>query len=76
MAVQALDLQRLFLRQHGIRIEPEMAHYVLRCLSRGGTAPAAPIGAPVPIMGADARTGLPLRQVIDLTSLGGDSVTV
>jgi hypothetical protein len=65
--VDVADVQRLFLRQFKLRIEPEMARYVLRHMNQGTAAPPttiATIAATLPVMGADARTGVPLRQFV------------
>jgi hypothetical protein len=58
----ALRVQELLLRQAGLRVGPEVAAYVLR---RRQTAP----GTPIPVMGADARTGVPVRREIAPTRL-------
>jgi hypothetical protein len=55
--VDAREVRTRMLAQFGIRIEPEMSRYVLRRL-------AAPAGETFPIMGGDARTGVPVRRLI------------
>ena len=58
------DVRRLFLHRLGIRLGPEMGAYVLERFRTGGVAP-------VPIMGGDARTGVPVRRFIDLSQVLG-----
>lgn len=58
------ELQRRVLERHGIRVEPAMGEYVLRRLSQAGAALRE-----LPIIGGDARTGLPIRATIDATAL-------
>lgn len=62
------DIQPLVLRELGIRIGPAMADYVARQRS---TAPAAPI----PVIGGDARTGIPVRKLLDPAALRSESAT-
>lgn len=59
------QVQELLLCQAGLRTGPEMAAYVLR---RWQTAP----GAPIPVLAADARTGIPVRREIDSALLTTD----
>ena len=55
--MDAGEVRQRMLAQFGIRIEPEMGLYVLRQLeTRAGDA--------FPVMGGDARTGIPVRRVI------------
>ena len=56
--MHAGQMRTRILAQFGIRIEPEMSEYVLRQLDN----PAA--DASFPIMGGDARTGVPVRRFI------------
>ncbi len=51
------------LAQFGIRIGPEMGRYVVRQLEN-----SAP-GAIFPIVGGDARTGVPILRVIPAAAL-------
>ncbi len=53
----AEDVRRRMLAQFGIRIEPAMSRYVLRQLKD-------PAMQTFPIMGGDARTGVPVRRLI------------
>lgn len=49
---------RLLIRDRlGLRIEPEMSKYVLR---RAGES-----DQPIAVIGSDARTGMPRRQMVD-----------
>jgi hypothetical protein len=54
------DMQSLVLRSHGLRIGPEMTRYLARQISRE---------AVVPVIGGDARTGVPRRENIAAASL-------
>jgi hypothetical protein len=56
------DLQRLFRERRMLRIGPEMSLYVHRMLHSDST------GA-IPVIGADARTGVAQRQSVDLAEL-------
>lgn len=55
------DVQEMILNQIGVRIESEMARYVLKQIQpdRSNGRPNA-----FPIIGANARTGQPLRQMM------------
>ncbi len=59
--MDAEDVRTRLLAQFGIRIEPAMSRYVLRRLANGA-------GDGLPIMGGDARTGVPVRRVIPLAA--------
>jgi len=65
--VTPADVQKLFLRQLGVRLGPEMGAYVLRRLQAGGA-----VSAPVYYMGGDARTGVPVRTFVDPVALLAD----
>lgn len=54
------DVREIFLKKLGLRIEPEMAGYVLK-----QTQPESGSAEPFPVMAADARTGMPVRKMID-----------
>ena len=54
------------LAQFGIRIEPAMSRYIVRQLEQPAGA------APFPIMGGDARTGVPVRRFIPPAALAGN----
>jgi hypothetical protein len=57
------EVQRKILAQYGIRVEPEMGDYVARQWALAANAPVA-------VLGADARTGVPVRMEIDPALLG------
>ena len=52
-------IRRQLLDAHGIVVEPEMTQYVARRLAETDAA------APFHIIGGDARTGVPVRKVVD-----------
>lgn len=59
------QIDSLLLRELRIRVGPAMAAYVARRLAdahNGGTGP-------IPVMGGDARTGVPVRRLIDPQTL-------
>ncbi len=58
--MNAGDVRTRMLVQFGMRIEPAMSRYVVRQL--GNTASSS--GASFPVMGGDARTGVPVRRLI------------
>jgi len=58
--VIATDLQQTLLNRFGVRVEPHMSAYVQRRLSDRG---------PLPVIGGDARTGRPVRLMIDPAQL-------
>ena len=70
--MKATEVQQALLKEYGIRVEPEMSQYVLRRLN----ANAAPGRAAFAVMGGDARTGIPLRQLIDPEKLAAASPTL
>jgi actin-like ATPase involved in cell morphogenesis len=51
----------LMLKRYGLRIAPAMSEYVLQQLDNAGE-PSSDAG--IPVMGGDARTGVPVRLVI------------
>ena len=55
------DVQQRVLDAYGIRVEPEMGRYVIRRLQQ-----AAGALRELPVMGGDARTGVPVRRLIDV----------
>jgi hypothetical protein len=57
------EIARRLLRNFGIRIEPEMSAYARRQLERDASESS------FAIMGAHARTGVPLRTMIDTARL-------
>lgn len=58
--MDATELQQTLLNRFGIRVEPHMSAYVERRLSDGAT---------LPVIGGDARTGRPVRRMIDPAEL-------
>lgn len=60
------QVQAILLRQLGLRVGPEVAAYVLRRWQTSMTpaAEAASTGF-IPVMGGDARTGVPVRRDLD-----------
>jgi hypothetical protein len=54
------------LESYGIRVEPQMSEYVLRRLKQAGDALS---GASFHVIGGDARTGMPIRKMIDSANL-------
>ena len=57
--MDAGEVRARLLGQFGVRIGPEMSHYVRRQLES-----AAVPGVTFPVMGEDARTGMPVRRII------------
>lgn len=58
------EIQQRLLASYGIRVEPEMCRYVIRSLEQAGRALRE-----LPVIGGDARTGIPLRVMVDPTRL-------
>ena len=56
--MDAGEVRTRMLAQFNIRIEPRMSEYVLRQLARD------PAERSFPVMGGDARTGVPVRRFI------------
>lgn len=67
-------IRELMLARHGLRIDPEMGRYVFRRLTAGPLAPEVSART-IPIIGVDARTGVPLRQFVDLNTLQPPAAT-
>jgi hypothetical protein len=63
IAVDISGIQRLLLSEYGLRIDPAMGEYVLANLRASG-------GGALPVIGGDARTGVAMRAMIDLSTLG------
>jgi len=61
--VDGKSLRSVCVKQFGIRIGPHTADYVLKHLA----APIPP--RDVPVMGCDARTGIPVRRDVPLGAL-------
>jgi hypothetical protein len=62
--VDQQSLRNMLRLRHGIRIEEEMAAYLLRRLAEAGAD-----GGAIPVLGCDARTGVPLRKSIPVDLL-------
>jgi hypothetical protein len=65
--LQANDIGHLFLKQFGLRLAPHMCRYIASRLHSG-----LPLPDVLPVMGGDARTGVPVRYlapVVGLTAL-------
>jgi hypothetical protein len=58
--VEAVDLQQRILGAYGIVVELHMAKYVLRRLEQARGALRE-----LPVIGGNARTGVPVRVMID-----------
>lgn len=59
--MDATHVRQCLLQQFGLRIDPAMSEYVLRQLNDAT--------ASVPVIGGDARTGVPVRKIIPAQSL-------
>ncbi len=64
-------VRKLILERFGIRVEEQMSAYVLRKIDQAGGA--LPKGSSFAVMGGDARTGVPVRQMISASDLTGAS---
>jgi hypothetical protein len=60
-SMEARDIEARLLSQYGIRVDPEMQQYVARKLQQAGSALRQ-----LPVIGGEARTGLPRRVMVDL----------
>ena len=58
--MEPADLQQRILNAYGVVVEPHMAKYVLRRLEQAGGALRE-----LPVIGGNARTGVPMRLLID-----------
>lgn len=58
-AVDPQQVPPLVLKELGIRIEPAMASYIARQLAAGAASQD-----PIPVIGGDARTGVPVRGLL------------
>ena len=63
-AVDGEAIRKRMLDAYGSRVEPEMSEYGLRRLRHAGDALRE-----LPVIGGEARTGRPVRQMIDLARL-------
>ena len=64
------ELRKRMLDAYGIRVEPRMSEYVLRRLHQAGNALRE-----LPVIGGEARTGMPVRKMIDLAALRQPAVS-
>jgi hypothetical protein len=55
-----IELQQRVLEAYGIRVEPEMCRYVMKKLQQAGAALRE-----LPVIGGEAKTGVPTRRLID-----------
>ena len=62
-------IRRDLLDLHNLRVEPETSAYVFRRLTDAPRRPGDSRDNSIPVMGVDARTGVPVRQFIDLATL-------
>jgi hypothetical protein len=60
-------IQRALLSQYGIRIDPAMSEYILSNLQSSESGS-------LPVIGGDARTGVPMRTLINLGKLDSGSI--
>ena len=57
-------IRQKMLESYGLRVEPHMSDYVARRLKQAGDALAS-----IPVIGGDARTGMPVRTSVETTTL-------
>jgi hypothetical protein len=60
------QIRQAFLRKYGLRIGPEMVRYVQEQLTGDESKTIPKI---IPVMGADARTGVAIRQLLPQADL-------
>ena len=70
--VDAGEVRTRMLAQFGLRIEPAMSEYVARQIRNI----ASSSGASFPVMGGDARTGVPVRRFIPAAAFDVASPTL
>ena len=63
-AVDREAIRKRMLESYGIRVDVHMIDYVARRLTQAGDALRE-----LPIIGGEARTGTPVRKIIDLAQL-------
>jgi hypothetical protein len=61
------DIERVLLREYGIRVQPGMSRYVLNRLRAAARGPI--FGQTISVIGGDARTGVPMRALVALDRL-------
>ena len=64
--MNAAQLTEALLRQYDVRVLPATAEYVLK---HQAAAPTNDANGGLPVMGVQARTGVPVRMLIDLRRL-------
>ena len=69
----AAEVEKIFVQRLGLRIGSETAAYALRQMAGGRAGLPIGAGAAVPVMGADARTGVAVRATVDLTRIAAGS---
>jgi hypothetical protein len=67
--VDRSEIERRMLSAYGVRVEPAMSEYIARRLAAAGAALRE-----LPVIGGDARTGLPTRVVVDPSRLTAPAV--
>jgi hypothetical protein len=63
------QVQDVLLRRLGLRVGPEVAAYVLRRWQSAISPGHEVTPTPIPVMGGDARTGVPTRRDVDPSQL-------
>ena len=58
------EIQQRMLDAYGIRVEPQMSAYVARKLAAAGSALRE-----LPVIGGDAKTGVPVRVMVEPAKL-------
>jgi hypothetical protein len=71
--MHATQVQMIFRERLGLRIGPSVAEYVAGRIRSGHETPVPP-GA-IPVMASDARTGAPVRRLVELSALAPMSPT-
>src|SRR5437762_2895915 len=64
LAMDEAQVRKQLLEHYGIRVDREMSRYVLRRLDEAGSALRE-----LSVMGGDARTGVPVRLLIDPSAI-------
>ncbi len=64
--MHANDIGHLFLKKFSIRLAPHMCDYLARRLKTGHPLPDV-----LPVMGGDARTGVPVRYLAPVAGMMG-----
>jgi hypothetical protein len=64
--MDAEQVRKRMLDAYGVRVEPQMSEYVIRRMDQDALAS-------MPIIGGDAKTGVPVRMSIDPAKLAQPS---